>query len=253
MFDFYFVLTLLICLLIFSNLVLFRTNPEVLHRLPLRELRQRLSWPGVGWLGFEERLHLAGNREAVCYAGMEMLMTRGIAPQGWCSSTKPLSLGTPARRTSWQCCSTVWTPQTTKRWRCSMESAAARRSVTAGGRTTACRCSDTWSGRTSTQLPTGSSFRIAMSTHQGCSSRVPMSAHGRNTGAGGMRGAASSGIVAWSAASVMSSTSGCGTSMARWVTPSAGCETRRSIAGAWKQASDDAWCKLYICCVSVFV
>jgi len=83
MFDFYFVLTLLICLVNFSGLVLFRTNPEVLRRLPLRELRQRLSRAGVGWLGFEERLHLAGNREAVCYAGMEMLMTRGIVPPGW--------------------------------------------------------------------------------------------------------------------------------------------------------------------------
>jgi len=232
MFDFYFVLTLLICLVNFSGLVLFCTNPEVLRRLPLRELRQRLSRPGVGWLGFEERLHLAGNREAVCYAGMEMLMTRGIAPAGWHSSTKPLSLGTPARRTSWQCCGTIWTPRTMKRWRCSMESAAVRCSVTAGGRTTACRCSDTWSGGTSTPLPTGSSFRTATSTHQGCSSRIPTSAHGRNAGTGGMRGAASSGIVARSTASVMSSTSGRCTSMARWVTPSVGCETRRSIAGA---------------------
>ena len=45
-------------------------SPEVLRRLPLRELRQRLSRPGVGWLGFEECLRLAGNREAVCYAGI---------------------------------------------------------------------------------------------------------------------------------------------------------------------------------------
>ena len=37
-------------------------SPEVLRRLPLWELRQRLSQPEVGWLGFEERLRLAGNR-----------------------------------------------------------------------------------------------------------------------------------------------------------------------------------------------
>jgi hypothetical protein len=50
-------------------------SPEVLRHLPLRELRQCLSRPRVGRLGFEERLHLAGNREGVCYTGMEMLMT----------------------------------------------------------------------------------------------------------------------------------------------------------------------------------
>jgi len=51
-------------------------SPEVLRRLPLRELRQRLSRPRVRRLGFVECLHLVGNREAVCYTGMEMLMTR---------------------------------------------------------------------------------------------------------------------------------------------------------------------------------
>ena len=50
--------------------------PEVLRRLPLQELRPRLGRPGAGWLRFEDRLRLAGNCEAVCYAGMEMLMTR---------------------------------------------------------------------------------------------------------------------------------------------------------------------------------
>jgi len=40
-------------------------SPEVLRRLPLRELRQLLSRPRVGRLGFEERLRLAGNREAI--------------------------------------------------------------------------------------------------------------------------------------------------------------------------------------------
>ena len=50
--------------------------PEVLRRLPLQELRPRLGRPGAGWLRFEDRLCLAGNCEAVCYAGMEMLMTQ---------------------------------------------------------------------------------------------------------------------------------------------------------------------------------
>ena len=44
--------------------------------LPLRELRPRLGRPGAGWLHFEDCLRLAGNCEVVCYAGMEMLMTR---------------------------------------------------------------------------------------------------------------------------------------------------------------------------------
>ena len=44
--------------------------------LPLRELRPCLGRPGAGWLLFEDRLRLAGNPEAICYAEMEMLMTR---------------------------------------------------------------------------------------------------------------------------------------------------------------------------------
>ena len=50
-------------------------SPEVLRGLPLRDLRQGMSWPGVRWLRFEERLRLASNREVVCIAGMEKLMT----------------------------------------------------------------------------------------------------------------------------------------------------------------------------------
>ena len=42
--------------------------PEVLRRLPLQELRPRLGRPGAGWLRFEDRLHLADNREAIFYA-----------------------------------------------------------------------------------------------------------------------------------------------------------------------------------------
>ena len=42
--------------------------------LPLRELRPRLGRPGAGWLLFEDRLRLAGNREAICITGMQMMM-----------------------------------------------------------------------------------------------------------------------------------------------------------------------------------
>ena len=42
-------------------------------------------------------MRLAGNREAICIAGMQMMMERRISPAGRRSSTKPLSLGTPAR------------------------------------------------------------------------------------------------------------------------------------------------------------
>ena len=51
-------------------------SPEVLRRLLLRELHPRLGRPGAGWLHFKDHLRLAGNHKAVCYAGMEMLMTR---------------------------------------------------------------------------------------------------------------------------------------------------------------------------------
>jgi hypothetical protein len=51
-------------------------SPEVLRGLPLQELRPLLGQPGAGWLRFDDRLRLASNREVVCYAGMEILMTR---------------------------------------------------------------------------------------------------------------------------------------------------------------------------------
>ena len=48
---------------------------EVLPRLQLRGIRQYVGrWPGVSWSRFEDRLRLAGNREAICIAGMQMMM-----------------------------------------------------------------------------------------------------------------------------------------------------------------------------------
>ena len=50
-------------------------SPEVLRRLQLRGIRQYVRrWPGVSWSRFEDRLRLAGNREAICIAGMQMMM-----------------------------------------------------------------------------------------------------------------------------------------------------------------------------------
>ena len=50
-------------------------SPEVLRRLQLRGFRQYVRWwPGVSWSRFEDRLRLAGNREAICTAGMQMMM-----------------------------------------------------------------------------------------------------------------------------------------------------------------------------------
>ena len=52
-------------------------SPEVLCRLQLRGIRQYVRWwPGVSWSRFEDRLRLAGNREAICIAGMQMMMER---------------------------------------------------------------------------------------------------------------------------------------------------------------------------------
>ena len=50
---------------------------EVLCRLQLRGIRQYVRrWPDASWSCFEDRLHLAGNREAICIAGMQMMMER---------------------------------------------------------------------------------------------------------------------------------------------------------------------------------
>ena len=50
---------------------------EVLCRLQLWGIRQYVrQWPGVSWSRFEDRLRLAGNREAICIAGMQMMMER---------------------------------------------------------------------------------------------------------------------------------------------------------------------------------
>ena len=52
-------------------------SPEVLRRLQLWGIRQYLRrWPDVSWSRFEDRLRLAGNREAICIAGMQMMMER---------------------------------------------------------------------------------------------------------------------------------------------------------------------------------
>ena len=52
-------------------------SPEVLRRLQLRGIRQYVRrWPGISWSCFEDRLCLAGNREAICIAGMHMMMER---------------------------------------------------------------------------------------------------------------------------------------------------------------------------------
>ena len=63
----------------------FYDDTWVLQRLSLRELRYhcRGRWPVLG-LHFEERFRLAGHPEAICYEGMEGLMTR--------PSTRSLSL-----------------------------------------------------------------------------------------------------------------------------------------------------------------
>ena len=52
-------------------------SPEVLRRLQLWGIRQYVRrWPGVSWSHFEDRLRLAGNRDAICIAGMQMMMER---------------------------------------------------------------------------------------------------------------------------------------------------------------------------------
>ena len=46
-------------------------SAEMLRRLQLRGIRQYVMWwPGVSWSRFEDRLRLAGNREAICIAGI---------------------------------------------------------------------------------------------------------------------------------------------------------------------------------------
>ena len=50
-------------------------SPEVLRRLQLWGIRQYLRrWPGDSWTRFEDRMLLAGNRKAICIAGMQMMM-----------------------------------------------------------------------------------------------------------------------------------------------------------------------------------
>ena len=50
-------------------------SPDVLRRLQLRGIRQYVRrWPGVSWSCFKDRLRLAGNREAICIAGMQMMV-----------------------------------------------------------------------------------------------------------------------------------------------------------------------------------
>ena len=52
-------------------------SPKVLRRLQLRDICQYVrQWPGISWSRFEDRLRLAGNREAICIAGMQMMMER---------------------------------------------------------------------------------------------------------------------------------------------------------------------------------
>ena len=52
-------------------------STEVLCRLQLRGIRQYVRrWPGVSWSCFEDRLRLAGNCDAICIAGMQMMMER---------------------------------------------------------------------------------------------------------------------------------------------------------------------------------
>ena len=52
-------------------------SPEMLRRLQLWGIRQYVRrWPSINWSRFEDRLNLAGNREAICIAGMQMMMER---------------------------------------------------------------------------------------------------------------------------------------------------------------------------------
>ena len=52
-------------------------SPKVLRGLQLRGIRQYMRrWPGASWSRLEDRLRLAGNREAICIAGMQMMMER---------------------------------------------------------------------------------------------------------------------------------------------------------------------------------
>ena len=52
-------------------------SPEVLRRLQLWGIRQYLRrWPGDSRTRFEDRMLLAGNRKAICIAGMQMMMER---------------------------------------------------------------------------------------------------------------------------------------------------------------------------------
>ena len=49
--------------------------PEVFCHLQLRGIRQYTRrWPGASWSRLEDRLRLAGNREAICIAGMQMMV-----------------------------------------------------------------------------------------------------------------------------------------------------------------------------------
>ena len=58
-------------------------SPEVLCRLQLRGIRQYLRrWPGDSWTRFEDRMLLAGNRKAICIAGMQMMMERRDVASG---------------------------------------------------------------------------------------------------------------------------------------------------------------------------
>ena len=50
---------------------------KVLCRLQLRGIRQYVRrWPGTSWSCLEDCLRLAGNREAICIAGMQMMLER---------------------------------------------------------------------------------------------------------------------------------------------------------------------------------
>lgn len=152
-------------------------------------------------------MHLAGNREAVCYAGMEMLMTRGIAPPGWRSVNQATVAGDSG--------AAYFLAMLRYRLNPADHEALALLLGISGGPSLR-------DGRWENHGPSLQRYLVRRDLHtiayvdpSGLLVEDPHVCTWAQCRRWGMRGAASSGIVARSAASVMSSTFGRGTSMAQ--------------------------------------
>jgi hypothetical protein len=144
------------------------SDEELLH-VSLRDLREACKNRYVR-LCFERRFREANHPEALCFEWMKSLKLIGDAATEDSGAKYFLAI-----------LSTVATRRTPKPWHCSRKSAAARRPLTAGGRTTTCGGYATSSSRISTTLCGGTCLMMAMMTtfRYCCPSRIPTSASGQ--------------------------------------------------------------------------